>query len=248
MAIGDRKKGGKEQSVDSKGWMTTFSDLVTLLLTFFVLLFSFNSMDDKKLEVMFGNFSAGSGVMSFREYRKIIRPKEILIEGLRIFIDRHIEESLVKENVIDMAEIVPPEFEGYDDYLDIVHLREGFKLVFGADMLFPSAESAVREEMKPALRKIADYVNVTSSQIYIEGHTDNIPLREGGPYSSNEELSIARALSVAEYLIMQERVPSSAVAAVGLGESRPRASNDDPYGRNQNRRVEIICKNKRYYF
>lgn len=242
----NNKKTGQDKGVDPNGWMTTFSDLMTLLLTFFVLLFSFNSMDDKTLETMFGNFNAGSGVMSFKEYRKIARPKEMLIEGLRSFIDKRVEEAEDTHSGMDADEIVSRGFEESGDFLDIVPVRDGFKMVFGAEMLFPSAEAEIREEMKPALQKIADFLLVTSYQVYIEGHTDNIPLRHG-PYASNEELSTARALSVVEYLIREAGVPSSAVAAIGLGEIRPRASNTDPAGRSKNRRVEIICKNKRYY-
>ncbi len=240
-----KKKSAPENNRDPNGWMTTFSDLVTLLLTFFVLLFSFNSMDDKTLKAMFGNFDAGSGVMSFKEYRKIARPQESLIEGLRSFIDglEHVED---KQEAMDRSEIVPPEFEESGSFMDMVPLRDGFKLVFGAEMFFPSAEAQIREEMKPALEKIGDFLRITNYQAYIQGHTDNIPLRSG-PYSSNVELSTARALSVVEYLIKEAEVPSSAVAAIGFGESRPRASNADPAGRSQNRRVEIICKNKRYY-
>ncbi|MFO7785323.1 MAG: OmpA family protein [Desulfatiglandales bacterium] len=247
MALASNKKQvGQNNGMDPNSWMTTFSDLVTLLLTFFVLLFSFNSMDDKKLETMFGNFNAGSGVMSFKEYRKIARPKEILIEGLRSFIDKRLKELEKTRPGMDTDEIVSGEFEEAGDFLDIVPIRDGFKLVFGAEMFFPSAEAEIREEMKPVLQKIADFLRVTSYQVYIEGHTDNIPLRQG-PYASNEELSTARALSVVEYLVRQAGVPASAVAAIGLGEMRPRASNADPAGRSQNRRVEIICKDKRYY-
>lgn len=247
MALTSRKKqAGQDEGVDPNSWMTTFSDLVTLLLTFFVLLFSFNSMDDKTLETMFGNFNAGSGVMSLKEYRKIARPKEMLIEGLRSFLDKRLEEAEDTPPGIDSDETLSREFEGSGDFLDVVPLRDGLKLVFGAGMLFPSAEAEIREEMKPLLQKIADFIRATSCQVYIEGHTDNMPLRHG-PYSSNEELSTARALSVVGYLVKEAEVPSSAVAAIGLGENRPRASNDDAPGRNQNRRVEIICKNKRYF-
>ncbi len=242
----NKKKSGQSENIDPNGWMTTFSDLMTLLLTFFVLLFSFNSMDDKTLETMFGNFNAGSGVMSLKEYRKIARPKEMLIEGLRSFIDKRVEEAKDTHPVLDSDEIVSSEFEEAGDFLDIVPVRDGFKMVFGASMLFPSADAEIREEMKPALQKIADFLLVTSYQVYIEGHTDNIPLRQG-LYSSNQELSTARALSVVEYFVREAGVPASAVAAVGLGELRPRASNTDPAGRSQNRRVEIICKSKRYY-
>ncbi len=247
MALTSKKtQAGQDKGMDSNGWMTTFSDLVTLLLTFFVLLFSFNAMDDKKLEAMFGNFSAASGVMSFKEYRKIARPKEMLIEELQSFINRRLEEVEKKRTGMDTDEIVSSELEGSGDYLDILPLRDGFKMVFGAEMFFPSAEAEMREEMRPVLQKIADFLRSTRSQVYIEGHTDSIPLRQG-PYASNEELSTARALSIVEFLIKEAEVPSSAVAAVGLGDTRPRASNADPSGRTRNRRVEIICKNKTYY-
>ena len=74
------KGGGKIE--DPNGWMTTFSDLVTLLLTFFVLLFSFTSMDDKKLKISFQNFAGSTGILSFNEYRELSMSKEVLMQGL----------------------------------------------------------------------------------------------------------------------------------------------------------------------
>jgi chemotaxis protein MotB len=246
MALRERKNRAQDGGINPSGWMTTFSDLCTLLLTFFVLLFSFNSMDDRKLKAMFGNFTAGSGVMSFKEYRKLTRPREALIEDLQSFIDKRVVEAETPRTGKDDVDLVSDEFEGTSSYLEISPISDGFKIIFGAETFFASAEAEIREDMKPALDTIADFLRATAYRVYVQGHTDDIPIR-GGAYSSNEELSTARALVIAEYLMRQGDVPASAVAAIGLGEREPLASNEDPAGRSRNRRVEIICKNKSYY-
>ncbi len=77
-----KKKGGEGGSGRQGSWMVTFSDLSTLLLTFFVLLLSMSSMDDLKLKSMFQNFTSSSGILLFKQYGEIYHAKEIFIQGL----------------------------------------------------------------------------------------------------------------------------------------------------------------------
>jgi hypothetical protein len=78
----DIKKKEAEEVRGVPGWMVTFSDLSTLLLTFFVLLLSMSSMDDRSMKSMFTNFTSACGILYFKEYGEIYRPKEVLIESL----------------------------------------------------------------------------------------------------------------------------------------------------------------------
>ncbi|MBW2564247.1 MAG: OmpA family protein, partial [Deltaproteobacteria bacterium] len=100
----------------------------------------------------------------------------------------------------------------------------------------------IKQQMKPLLRKIGSVLKKTKGNITVTVHTDNVPLRSSWIYKSNLELSIARAASVAEFLLHKKNIKPSRIAAMGYGEYRPQESNSTREGRRKNRRVEIILK------
>jgi outer membrane protein OmpA-like peptidoglycan-associated protein len=102
------------------------------------------------------------------------------------------------------------------------------------DILFDFNSAALRPESQSTLRDLAsNFQRYPDETISVEGHTDNV-----GSAAYNQTLSENRAYSVKTYLVDQG-VPSSRVSAVGYGETRPKASNTTPEGRQLNRRVEI---------
>jgi outer membrane protein OmpA-like peptidoglycan-associated protein len=102
------------------------------------------------------------------------------------------------------------------------------------DILFDFNSAALRTESRQTLRDLAaNFRNYPDEQVTVEGHTDSV-----GTPSYNQTLSDQRASSVSSYLI-DEGVPSSRITSIGYGETRPKASNDTPEGRQVNRRVEI---------
>jgi len=241
-----RGKGGSK--INTNGWMTTFSDLCTLLLTFFVLLFSISSMDDRKLKIAFQNFAGSSGFLSFKQYREISRPKEILITGLSELLGEKVvigkEEGLPDTNI--EADADTRDLESLGGFLIFQPLKEGFKLIFGDKLLFSAGNAEIGEEMKPVLKKIAKFISISGYQVYVDGHTDNTSVHSA-QYASNEDLSIARALNVRNYLVRLENLRPDSIALIGYGALKPVASNDLPGGKERNRRVEIVLKDQKYF-
>jgi len=102
------------------------------------------------------------------------------------------------------------------------------------DILFDFNSAALRTESQNTLRDLAsNFQRYPDETISVEGHTDNV-----GSVEYNQNLSERRAYSVKDYLASQG-LPGSRITAVGYGETRPKASNDTPEGRQLNRRVEI---------
>jgi len=102
------------------------------------------------------------------------------------------------------------------------------------DILFDVNSSSLRRDSQQTLRDLAtNFRNYPDEQVTIEGHTDSV-----GTPSYNQTLSQQRASAVGNYLAT-EGVPSERITAIGYGETRPKASNDTPEGRQLNRRVEI---------
>lgn len=227
--------------------MVTFSDLSTLLLTFFVLLVSMSTLDARTLQSMFHNFAAGSGVLFNKDYGEISRPKEVLMQSLA----ERLKDDLVVRKAEELPEPVTPareeiQLERAGTSVVVENFRGGFKLVFGHKLLFPSGSAEIGDDMKPVLERIGSFMRNSDYQIYIDGHTDNVPLK-GGRYGSNEELSLARALNLTEYFVKHEKVSPHSIAVAGYGDLHPVDTHQTPEGKGRNRRVEIIFKSQKYF-
>jgi chemotaxis protein MotB len=110
-------------------------------------------------------------------------------------------------------------------------------------ILFDSGSARIKPSGQEVLRKVADTVRtLTDQEVHIEGHTDNVPIKESyrDVFATNWELSTARATGVARFLQEKATVDPRSLAAVGYGEYRPVEPNDTPDGRSQNRRIEIV--------
>ena len=111
------------------------------------------------------------------------------------------------------------------------------------NILFDSGETTIKKEGEKVLKSLGDVLNkFPDKALQIEGHTDNVQIssRLKEIYPTNWELSTARATSVVHFLQDVVGLPGERLIASGLSEYRPVASNDDPAGRAQNRRIQIL--------
>lgn len=216
------KRVGDSQSGDPI-WLVTFGDTMSLLLTFFVLLFA--ASDQAQMKEMLGYLSGSLGLM---EYAKpsIVPPlvkrldRRSASEKIRDFIRQQgLEESQAK----------------------ITILPEGILISLGSPLLFGIGQADLKKETIPILDKIVDIVGSMPNDINIGGHTDNAPIHTQD-FSSNWELSAARAIAVGNYL-MKKGVDPSRLSVAGYADSRPLLPNDREENRALNRRVEILIRN-----
>jgi chemotaxis protein MotB len=131
------------------------------------------------------------------------------------------------------------ELDAYKAKLEMT--ERGLVITFLSEVFFASGKDILMADGKRSLEKIASVLRkeAANALIAVEGHTDNVPIKESG-WKSNWELAIARALSVVHYLIDECAVRASNISARSYGEFHPVASNATPQGRQQNRRVEIV--------
>jgi chemotaxis protein MotB len=124
--------------------------------------------------------------------------------------------------------------------IELMELRGRTTVQLKDKILFASGSATVGGEGKDALRKVADAVRgMQGKVIRVEGHTDNVPTGAGGPFASNWELSVARALAVVKVL-QDAGVDPTRISASGFAEFQPISPNDTPEGRSLNRRIEIV--------
>ncbi len=214
----------KKGSVSSK-WMLTFSDVSTLMLTFFVLLFGISYITPKGMRFFQTLLNINiSQSKSYPSSNTIFTP----IPGVPLLTMNSEEIKLID----DLSEI-------YEDYKGEgnVKLYSGFQkltLMVGAQLLFPVNSWTLTPRAKVFLNRVANKLKRYNYKTIIEGHTDSTISRK----ITNEELSIKRALSVLNYLLSRGINPER-IGIAGYGDSKPLYPETNPLNRAKNRRVEI---------
>ena len=216
-------------------WAVTFGDLMSLLMCFFVLLLSFSEMDRNKYRVVSGSVRNAFGIQ--RKKPVFESPK-----GLKM-IAREFDQAIILTKIEKVVKEIINELEGeYKELKGLVEVESvenQLTIRMMGEATFDTGRADLRSEFIPLLRKIGEVLGKTKAEIIIAGHTDNVPL-SSGPFGSNLGLSMARAGSVAEFLLSKKNIDPRKLSTMGFGEYRPLASNDTAEGRRKNRRVEII--------
>ena len=220
-------------------WVTTFADLMSLLLCFFVLLLSFSEIDRQKYKQVAGSLEKAFGVQ--RKIRVMEIPK-----GMKIIakdFDQEIIETRILEDIgKEIDDMLSTQLEAFNEQIDVEVSENEIIIRLMGESTFDSGRDEIREQLKPLLKNLAGVLAKEPGDIVVAGHTDNVPIR-GGAYRTNLRLSIARAAAVAELMIANSDIDSRRVSTMGFGEYRPIESNLSEKGREKNRRVEIILSN-----
>ncbi len=235
-----RKKNRDDQG--SAPWMQTYSDMITLLLTFFILLYSMSVIDIERFQTVIisiqTSFLGDTGIMDQTE-----DPFEPTGEALThedgVFAEADLREQLeeaeeVKEEVRAFLEEMGLEAEvelGLDERGVVMELPDY--------IFFERARADLIPEAREFLDKFAELFRRLERGVIIEGHTCNLPMNVP-EFPTNWELSVIRAVRVTRYLAEEQDVNPELLTATGYGEYQPLESNETAEGRARNRRVTIV--------
>ena len=202
-------------------WVMTYMDLITLLLTLFILLLSYSGK--------------GTG-----EYEQATRAMAEASRGVLKGSDSPVVLPAPVSPLDIMGEDLQQQFAeaGLGTGVEIARKEGSLDVQLSEKVLFPSGEAHFNPRAMVALRPLFDVLKGTDFLVAVEGHTDNIPIRTER-FPSNWELSSARAISVVRHLI-EEGVEASRLKAVGFADTRPLADNTSEEGRAKNRRVTLV--------
>jgi chemotaxis protein MotB len=217
-------------------WLVTFSDLVTLLLTFFVLLQSMSTTNKV-------NFTAAAASI-----RSALTGKNPSAQT------EYVVPVFPKEPKVQFAPITAPTTEKIYDriksQIDTLRLQESVGLQKRDDesivlrvndsVLFQPGKSQIAPQSYPILRNIADIIRPLPMDLRIEGHTDDTPMP--GVQDGNWDLSVARSVSVLRFFTESDLLALDRMAAVGYGKDRPMIRNMDEATRALNRRVDFVLR------
>ncbi len=225
-----RKAKEEECKAGAPAWMVTYGDMMTLLLTFFVLIVSMSSIEQVKFEAAISSIRDGMGMWPSSQG---MMEKLQMEEKIRRATET---QEMVEEMAQTLQEL------GMEDAVEIYNTPNGVRMIIDDPLLFESGSARMSAKFQALLLKIADIIKrMKYDEIRVEGHTDNVPISTP-EFPSNWELSAARALRATKFMAFRGGVEPEKMSAVGYGEYRSRDTNDTPMGRAKNRRVEIFLE------
>ncbi|MCL6450691.1 MAG: OmpA family protein [Acetobacteraceae bacterium] len=231
-----RRREGYGPRGSSPPWMLTYGDMVTLLLTLFVMLYAFSQVDLQKFEMVLVSLQGAFGVLRGGgggvELGPVTEPEEV--PGEQPF---QVDWQQLRAASESLAEAVAR--AGLSGQVQLQMEERGLVVRFADAVLFDLG----RAELKPAARAILDevarVVRPLPNPIRVEGHTDDLPISTVR-FPSNWELSTARATTVVRYFIEHHGFPPGRLSAAGYGEHKPVAPNTSDENRRKNRRVDVV--------
>lgn len=230
-----RKKSEDTPEEGAPGWMVTYGDLMGLLLTFFILIVSFSSIQQSKFKQAAGSLSAALGVLPLESG---VRQNTLVVTSVQ---NDQMDEMI--ENVQEMKSEIAE--KNLQDQVKVILTDKGAHIVISDPVLFDLGKADLKPQAIGALDIIAELITKTpESEVIVEGHTDNLPINTP-QFDSNWELSSARALAVVKYFSFRKGFDPARFAGTGYGEYRPLVENDSPENRARNRRVEIYVNTKK---
>ncbi|MGG7177151.1 flagellar motor protein MotB [Clostridium paraputrificum] len=231
------KKKKKEEHFD-EGWLLPYSDLMTLLLAVFIVLFASSKVDVSKMNQMSQAFqnitmSGGSGLLDGSENSN----QEDLQPGTEI--------STPLQNITNIK-------NGMDEYISTNHLdnqiytevqEDKLKITLVNNVLYESASAKLSPQNIEIANKIGQLLADKGQglEVVFAGHTDNIPINNS-EFSSNWDLSFERAGNFMRNVLKNKNLNPANFSASGYGEYKPIASNATEEGRSQNRRIEVLIR------
>jgi len=226
-------------------WMATFGDLMSLLLTFFILLLSFASMDIVKFRDALGsiqetlgvNPASGTGVFSASNSPVAVSAPVTPAFQPRPAARTVLKKDLNKEVAQKVRQLVRR--KRLDEEVSVESTARGVIVRVKGQLFFNPGTADMKQEVRPLLDEIAGIIRKNPYSVAIEGHTDNIPIRSRR-FKSNWELSAARAYSALRYLTDEQGIDSGRLSIAGFADTRPLDGNDTSEGRAKNRRVEFV--------
>lgn len=216
-------------------WLLTYADMITLLMAFFIMMYSMSVLNTAKFRQAaisirsgFGGQVRGQG-KSILNASGVFAPRPSPIEGDTAGVSWKVLRPLVTDIENDRTANV-----------QIGEDKRGIVITMSSDkLLFEPGSADIKPGARPVLDRIVGVLAKTHNLVRIEGHTCDLAPR-GGRYATNWELSTARATEVLRYMVETRGLEPFRFSAAGYGSVRPKAANDSEAHRKMNRRVEVV--------
>jgi len=207
-----------------QSWLLTYIDVFVLIVMIFVILVALSDFKTVTPAIQIGN----------TEQQQLLLEQEVTTEPTPD-IPQQLTESEIQQQLNNQLEDL-----GLEDSIDMTVTKGYAQLTIHDNILYQSSQALLTENGQQVLQQLSPLLQQAIGLIYIEGHTDNIPINTA-KYPSNWELAAARATSVLHFLTTQN-IAAENMRAVSFADTQPLADNKTEQGRQQNRRVNIVIK------
>ncbi len=226
-----KKKWPVVYKPDPEAWMTTFADLVSLMLTFFILLVSMSTLDNTGLQDISTYFKKAVSVMNAGDKTEInIIPPSILERAetpQELMLAMRQNSHAVLRNT------------SLEHKVKGIIIKDRLYLRMPSIALFDKGSATLKPETIKVLRRLARMLAVSPGRISVNGHSDRSSMPTGSKYPDPWSLTLARSASVL-HILEEEGVNPARLSLAGYGPSKPISTDSTPFGRSHNRRVEIV--------
>ena len=229
----------ERREIEVPDWLGTYSDTVTLLLTFFVLLYSLSSVDSEKSKAVsqaLNTVMTGQAADSMLEFDKY-KGKVPLVGGESEDVAVEDSEGKGVKTYEDLQQYINA--NNLSDQVSITQNERGVMIQLKDTVLFEKGSADIKLDAQNVLDTINNIISTMPNSIIVEGHTDNDPISTF-EFQSNWELSSARASRVVRYFIEIKGQDPSRFSAAAYGDTRPIYPNVSEENKTKNRRVNIL--------
>jgi chemotaxis protein MotB len=241
-------KRAEEPKPDLMRWLLTYADMITLLMVFFIILYSLSAVNPQRFQEMQEAFSSVFNGGNFTIFDTRGGGGAGLLQGLtpgqRVQSNRGGRnagtggQSILRNQALSSLQTLVKAGK-----VKVIPTENGFAISLVSDLFFASASAALNADAMPVLQQVSDFLGQIPNSVVVEGHTDNIPPDAvrwpGGNWQLAAERSVAVLQTLEDYGVPTERLSSSS-----YGSTRPVQSNNTEEGRSFNRRVDIVIVEK----
>jgi chemotaxis protein MotB len=234
------KKQHHEEHPDET-WLLPYSDMLTLLLALFIVMFAMSKVDTekfKKLSQQFNVvFAGGTGIMNEGGGNSgVVLPVDT---------SKKSNSTIEQDAMTVVRNKLNKEIKsaGYEDKIGVDLNSEGLSIAIQDTVIFNPEEAVVLSKFNPVLIQISNMIKDLGNDIRISGHTDNVPIKST-KFRSNWDLSYMRASNVMNLMVGAGHLRPDRFSIQAYSEYKPKFSNSTAAGRAKNRRVDILIVRK----
>lgn len=240
----NRRRKKRQEHADNERWLITYSDLITLLLVFFIVLYSMSQIQNEKFNALVDSLKTafkGDSIITETTIKPQGQSDNMSPEPIAQV--PQVNQSKSNAQELDKLYVKLQQYiktNHLENVLSLQNLQRGVQLTLKEQILFDLGKADIKSQATPILQRVGGILKTVPNEISVEGYTDNNPIINGDKYKSNWELSGARALNVMYFLIHHDTLNPVRLHYAGYGEYKPIVKNDTKEHQSLNRRVNII--------
>lgn len=241
-----RRQEEEQEKENSERWLLTYSDMITLLMIFFIIMYTMSSVNEAKFQALAESLNitleGGTGMFDSTGPSMMKGTTAGTTAGETAGTGKT-EAQMLSDAQKELETYLKA--EGLYKNVTLKSEERGLVISFQEMILFPGGQANLTPQARAIMAKVATTISKLPNYIRVEGHTCDLPISNGA-YASNWELSSARALTVVHEFMDAGKIAPQRLSATAYSEYRPRKPNDSEQNRAQNRRVDIVVLNSKY--